>query len=239
MHQETFSLLILCRIALHLDDLDFGRERIHQLLHGQKIQLTKISETEEQQEQWQNEDPHALEVMLEVGVAHGRMIDQRKHQVPEPNIFQHGMTAAKDILEQKIAKRKAHHRGRHRRKRMLYRHHKPRAARAVADVPYAPSVVFEHADFVDFGPRNHGKAQVRHFVHERTRECQEIHEEIGKVAVRRPDNFYLGAFQTIQEKPRNHGRHDNDQRQDNADGSNGSDTVTPTEPRNYLGHRGD
>lgn len=41
LHQETFSLLIPCRIALHLDDLDFGRERIVLvLLCAQAFQLT-------------------------------------------------------------------------------------------------------------------------------------------------------------------------------------------------------
>ena len=61
-------------------------------------------------------------------------------------------------------------------------------------MPQAFAVAFEHADFVDFGPRNHGKAQVRHFVHERTGERQEIYEEIGEVSVRCPDNFNLGAL---------------------------------------------
>ena len=199
--------------------------------------LSQKSKDEKREEHRNNKNPHTLEIVFQIGVAHSRMINERNHQIPEPEIGPDAMGTVKNHLQQVIPETKTHHRGGHRREGMLHRLHEPGTPGAVTDMPNSIAVVLKHANLVDLGPRNHAEAQVSHLMYESPGKSHEIYEKIGKIPIYRADEFHLHPFQPIQDQPEHHRGEQHQQGEDRADGCQDTYPVTPAEPFYNLCHR--
>ena len=132
--------------------------------------------------------------MLQVGVAHGGVVDQRNHQIPEADIGPYRMPARPDDAQQDKAERKTDNSGGYGRHGVLYGLNEPGTASAVTDMAESFAVSFEHADFVDLGAGDHRKAEMRHLVHECSRKGGEVDKKISEIVIEGFQDFDLQAF---------------------------------------------
>ena len=145
--------------------------------------LCEFSDRKETCEKRHDENPRPLKIMLQVGIAHGRMVYKRNHQIPKPDICPQRKFPCENDTQQDESECKPHDSRSNRSQGVLYGPHEPWPANAIADVSEPPVLIFEHANFVDLGTSKYRKAQVRHFMNKRSRKRQKVHKEIGKIVI--------------------------------------------------------